>query len=762
MVDSPTGTGIGNVTVVTAGGTASLSPIVTGISPASGPVTGGTSVTISGSNFTNATAVNFAGTAATSFIINSDTQITATSPAGTAGPVDVTVTTVGGTSATSSADQFLYLAQPPTVTGISPAAGPTAGGTTVTVTGTGFTNATAVAFGGTAAAMFVINSDTQITATSPPGTAGSADVTVISPGGTSSITPADQFIYKSPLTFGPSVLANATANQAYTTTIGASGGSGSYSFSLASGSTLPAGLSLSSSGVLGPLPTTAGSFSFTIMASDNTIGGLTGSQQFTLKVNPASILTLSPATLTPGTAGSSYGPVTLSVTGGFGSYSFALARGSTLPAGLSFTGGVLSGTPKSAGTFAFTLTATDSSNQSLTGNVKYSLKVNPALTLSPTSLATATVGNPFNVQLTATGGSGKNYSFTASGLPSGLKLSSTGLLSGTPTTAAGSPFPVTVTVADSNVSAISKSYSLTVDATLGISPALLSVATMGNKYSTQLTATGGSGKLYSFTATGLPSWLKLSSTGLLSGTPPAGTNSPVSFSVTITDSIKATGTSSYTLTVDSALTLSPNSLPVATVDNPFYVSLTAGGGSGTGYTFTATVSGKPLPSWLKLLLTPGPSIAVLSGMPTTASSTPLQVTVTDSNKGTISHAYTLTVNPALVIKPVTLPVATVGDLFRTQLTATGGSGKGYSFTASSLPSWLTLVQMGHMANGTLIFFLQGTPTSPTATGTPLQFTIAVTDSNGATGSQTYNLTVNPALVINPATLPSATLGTRYN
>ena len=81
---------------------------VTAVSPGSGPVSGGTSVTITGSGFTGATAVNFAA-AASSFTVNSDTSITATAPAATAvGPVDVTATTPSGTSATSSADQFTY------------------------------------------------------------------------------------------------------------------------------------------------------------------------------------------------------------------------------------------------------------------------------------------------------------------------------------------------------------------------------------------------------------------------------------------------------------------------------------------------------------------------------------------------------------------------------------------------------------------------------------------------------------------------------
>jgi YVTN family beta-propeller protein len=85
-------------------------PVVTGISPASGPLAGGTTVTITGSNFTGATAVSFGGTPATSFTVSSDTSITAVSPAASnVGTVDVTVTTPNGTSATGPADQFSYV-----------------------------------------------------------------------------------------------------------------------------------------------------------------------------------------------------------------------------------------------------------------------------------------------------------------------------------------------------------------------------------------------------------------------------------------------------------------------------------------------------------------------------------------------------------------------------------------------------------------------------------------------------------------------------
>ena len=168
-------------------------PTVTGLQPTTGPAGGGTTVTITGTGFTGASAVDFGAHAASSFAVNSATSITATAPAGS-GTVDVTVTTPGGTSATGTADEYSYTPVP-TVAQVAPAAGPTGGGTSVTITGTGLTGATAVEFGSTAAANVTVVSASQITATAPAGTAGTVDITVTSPGGTSATSNADQYTY---------------------------------------------------------------------------------------------------------------------------------------------------------------------------------------------------------------------------------------------------------------------------------------------------------------------------------------------------------------------------------------------------------------------------------------------------------------------------------------------------------------------------------------------------------------------------------------
>jgi hypothetical protein len=174
--------------------TISYLPSVTNVSPNLGPVAGGTMVKITGNNFNEASEVHFGSTNATSFTVGSEGSITAVSPPGT-GAADVTVTTPAGTSAASAPeDQFRYLA-PPTVTKLHPASGPVTGETSVTITGTNFIEPT-VKFGSTnASSVAVTEGLTQITAVSPPTAAGTVEVTVTTPGGTSAISSADRFAF---------------------------------------------------------------------------------------------------------------------------------------------------------------------------------------------------------------------------------------------------------------------------------------------------------------------------------------------------------------------------------------------------------------------------------------------------------------------------------------------------------------------------------------------------------------------------------------
>ena len=193
--------GIVNVAITTAGGTATGTgeytyvvpvPTFTNIAAASGPIAGGTSVLITGTGFTGATSVTFGGTAATSFTVNGPTQITATTPAHAAGTVDLVITTPGG--AATAIDAYTYVAPVPTFTSIAPASGVVPGGTSVIITGTGFTGATAVTFGGTAATSFTVNSPVKITATTPAHAAGVVNVVITTAGGTATGTGAYTYV----------------------------------------------------------------------------------------------------------------------------------------------------------------------------------------------------------------------------------------------------------------------------------------------------------------------------------------------------------------------------------------------------------------------------------------------------------------------------------------------------------------------------------------------------------------------------------------
>ncbi|WP_218020943.1 IPT/TIG domain-containing protein [Nocardia mikamii] len=132
-----------------------------------------------GSGLTGVTAVNFGATPATSFTVDSDTQITAVAPAGT-GIVSVTVTGPGGTSNSAT---YVYVVVP-SITSVSPSSGPATGGNNVTITGTDFTGPLTVRFG-TTATTFTVNSSTQVTAVAPAHAAGTVQITVTGSGGTS-------------------------------------------------------------------------------------------------------------------------------------------------------------------------------------------------------------------------------------------------------------------------------------------------------------------------------------------------------------------------------------------------------------------------------------------------------------------------------------------------------------------------------------------------------------------------------------------------
>lgn len=168
-------------------------PAVSKVSPVKGPASGGTIVKIAGTGFASISSVRFGGESA-AFTVTSSSKITATAPPGATGPVDVTVTNPGGTSALSAADRFKYT---PTVTAVAPSSGTGAGGTSVTVSGSGFAlgSATVFKFGSPKATSVNCGSSTTCTMLSPPHAATTVQVKATVSAIASPKSSGDQFTY---------------------------------------------------------------------------------------------------------------------------------------------------------------------------------------------------------------------------------------------------------------------------------------------------------------------------------------------------------------------------------------------------------------------------------------------------------------------------------------------------------------------------------------------------------------------------------------
>ncbi len=238
--------------------------------------------------------------------------------------------------------------------------------------------------------LFVVN-----TGSGSDGTGTGNSVLVFAPGATGNASPiavltgpatqmiSAQFVYvaacggPSPLAVTTSSLPTATVGVAYSETLTATGGTTPYTWSLSSG-TLPAGLSLSSAGVISGTPTTTGTSSFTVKVIDASSPVQSSTKTLSLSVSagssvsPLSVTTNSLPTARVGVAYSA----TLAATGGTPPYRWSLVAG-TLPAGLSLSsGGVISGTPTMAGTATFTAKVRDNTNPVLTKKKVLSLVVN--------------------------------------------------------------------------------------------------------------------------------------------------------------------------------------------------------------------------------------------------------------------------------------------------------------------------------------------------------------------------------------------------
>jgi hypothetical protein len=283
-------------------------PTATALGTSSGPSGGGTSVAITGTNFTDITGVYFGAEPAASFSVASSTSITAASPAHASGTIDVTVATASGVSSAVSADHFTFNATAPAVSGLDVTSGPTAGGSTVVITGSNFNGATAVTFGTTAAASFTVDSPTRITATSPAGSAGAAHVVVTSPYGTSSTSSADLFTYVNAPTVSALSVSSGTTAGGTSVTITGTNFSGLVSVTF--GGLYAASLTVSSStSITATTPAAAPGVADVVVATALGASAVSDADQFTFETPVPAVTSLSAS------SGPLAGGATVTVTG---------------------------------------------------------------------------------------------------------------------------------------------------------------------------------------------------------------------------------------------------------------------------------------------------------------------------------------------------------------------------------------------------------------------------------------------------------------
>jgi hypothetical protein len=544
----------------------------------------------------------------------------------------------------------------------------------------------------------------------------------------------------------PSPLPSGVVGTAYSSLqLTATGGTQPYTWS-ATG--LPAGLSVSSSGLLSGTPTTAGGpFSIAVTVKDSTNPQLTASAtlQITI-VNPLTITTTSP--LTSGIVGTAYS-TTVMATGGTSSYTWSATN---LPAGLTInaSSGVISGTPTTAGTLTATVTVKDATMPQLTATANLSITINPTLAFTTTSPLPSGVQNTsYSTTIMTQGGTGA-LTFSASGLPAGLTINaSSGAISGTPSTPGTSNASVTVKDSGNPQQSITGSFQITIVAQLVITTTSpLPNGVVGNPYTAQIVTTGGTAPL-TFSATGLPAGLSInSSSGMISGTPATGTNGSYTVNVTVKDSTnpQQTATGSFSLTVGNVLTISTQSLQNGVVNVAYSQPVTASGGT-TPYTWSAT----GLPAGLSINASSG----VISGTPSAAGTSSVTVTVKDSTNPqmTASAPFTIIIYSPLTITTTSpLPNAVVNSSYSVQIVTTGGTAP-LTFSATGLPAGLSI----NSSNGTI----SGTPS---ATGTS---SVMVTVKDMSNPQQTANanlqLTVVNGLAITTGSpLPNGVQNSAYS